>query len=535
MRLVGPVEEEGLGHRHVLVVEDDDDLRESVLELLIEAGYSVDACKDGKEALRLLRTGSHDLVVLDLVLPRMDGWEFRAAQKADRSISEVPVVVISGDDSPKAAAVHADVFVRKPFDAAEFLSAVERVLLARDRMRITLREEETQRLALLNSIAAGVGHEMNDPLSSASGNLELAGDALVRVRECFGSLQEASGTTGAATIHAAIERRLSSLEVHLRDARVGLERACLIAKNLQNLPQPPEDLRTSMRLTHVIEGAAAVAMGQIKHRATLVRSYDDSIVVRASEKRLRQVLLNLLVNAAQAVPPGQPQKHRVSIKTRRAGATAVIEVSDTGIGISKSLMPRLFQPFFTTTGNGEGTGLGLSICKQIVESHGGTIEVESEIGQGALFRVRLPTDTTAGRTEPERALDSTPEKVAPGARTCVWVLDDERLLAQSMGRMLTDVYDVVLPADARDVLNRLSAGERFDVLVCDIVMPGMNGVELHERLTESWPELARRMVFVSGGTFTDIAVEFVESAAHRCLAKPFTEAQLRNLVAQALG
>lgn len=533
MGLAGHVAENAV-NRRVLVVEDDDDLRESISDLLMEAGYSVDLCKDGKDALRKIRAAPHDLIILDLLLPQMDGWEFRAAQRADRSVSEIPVIVISGEDSPQATTIHANVFMRKPFDADDLIQTVERVLLTHDRMRLALYEAETQRLALLNTIAAGVGREMNDPLSSAMGSLQLAGDALLRLRENFTLLQQTPGTGYPATIFPGIDRRLSSLDAHLRDARAGLERANLIAKNLQYLPRPLDDQRSSVRLTDVIEGAVAIAMSQINHRATLVRSYDSSITVLACESRLRQVMLNLLVNAAQAIPPGQVQKHRISIKTRRVQNTAVIEVSDTGVGISEALMERVFEPFFTTTGEGEGTGLGLSICKQIVESHRGTIELQSELDRGAMFRVRLPLESNAGTSSP---VHSGTEKVGPDSatRACVWVLDDERLLANSMSRVLEDLYDVVLPQNAREVLERLAIGERFDVLVCDIMMPSMNGMELHERVSESWPELARRMVFVSGGAFADAAMEFAESVALRCLAKPFTGADLRELVARALG
>src|SRR5262249_30497966 len=155
-----------------------------------DAGYSVEVCRNGREALERLREDPADLVLLDLMMPVLDGWEFLAIQRADRSIADIPVVAISGDSSAKAAAVKAEKYLKKPFGSNELVAAVERVLLDKERKNLAAHLEETERLALLGSIAAGVGHEINNPLSFTMGNLELSEAAITAIRGELAELRE---------------------------------------------------------------------------------------------------------------------------------------------------------------------------------------------------------------------------------------------------------------------------------------------------------------------------------------------------------
>lgn len=525
------------GGLRILVAEDDDDISESVAEVLEDAGYSVDICRNGKEALDSLRGRPADLIVLDLMMPVMDGWEFRAIQRADRAIADIPVVVISADGSPKAAAVHAESYVKKPFAANELVSAVERVLLERERRNLAARLEETERLALLGTIAAGVGHEINNPLSFTLGNLELSETVISAIRTDLAELRQASPATDISDSLGVVSDKLDRLSVLLQDSRTGAERVRLIVRNLQSLSRRSEDRRVRLDIKKVIDSAISMVWSQIKSRAKLERLYSEGVEVSGDETRLGQVFLNLLVNAAQAIRETAPELNRIQVVVRKDGKRAIVEVRDSGTGMSQALRSRIFEPFFTTKGQGQGTGLGLSICRDIVEAHEGEISVESEPGLGSTFIVTLPL---YGDAELERSSDG-PRVVsshrrlrsARAARANVWIVDDDPLVAHAMSRMLGDTYDVLVTTGPQDVLDRIERGESFDALLCDVLMPDVGGLELSRRLAAAHPELAQRIVLMSGGAFTRDATDFPMEPDRLYLEKPFEEIDLRRIIERA--
>jgi signal transduction histidine kinase len=388
------------GVRRILLAEDDEDTSELVRSVLEEAGYSVETCRNGQEALDRLREDPADLVVLDLMMPVMDGWEFRALQRNDRSIAEIPVVVITADASAKAAAVHAESYVKKPFGAGDIVNAVERVLLERDRKALSSHLEETERLAQLGIIAAGVGHEINNPLSFTMGNLELSNALVSALKREVSSLRDFGSALDYSQTFANIDEKLDRLASLIRDGRTGAERVRLIVRNLQSLGRRSEDMRSRLDLRKVVDSAISIVWSQIKSRATLRRVYSDVLDVAGDETRLGQVFLNLLMNAAQAIHDATPETNLIVVTVRQESESAVVEIQDSGVGMSKAQEARAFEPFFTTKGQGEGTGLGLSISRDIVSAHGGEITVRSEPGQGSTFTVRLPvwTDTVHAAT-----------------------------------------------------------------------------------------------------------------------------------------
>ena len=377
------------GGRRILLAEDDEDISESVRGVLEGAGYSVERCRNGQEALDRLREDPADLVVLDLIMPVMDGWEFRALQRGDRSIADIPVVVITADGSAKAAAVHAESYVKKPFGANDLVNAVERVLLEKDRKAVASRLEETERLAQLGIIAAGVGHEVNNPLTFTMGNLELS-DALVAALKGEISSLRRLGVAPDASAVVRIDEKLDRLAALIQDGRTGAERVRLIVRNLQSLGRRSEDRRGRLDVREVVDSAISIVSSHIKSRATLKRVYTDVLDVAGDETRLGQVFLNLLMNAAQAIHDSSPDANTIVVTIRQESECAVVEIRDSGIGMSKAQEARAFEPFFTTKGHGEGTGLGLSISREIVNAHGGRITVRSEPGRGSTFTVRLP-------------------------------------------------------------------------------------------------------------------------------------------------
>jgi CheY-like chemotaxis protein len=217
--------------------------------------------------------------------------------------------------------------------------------------------------------------------------------------------------------------------------------------------------------------------------------------------------------------------------TTRTGLSGqvVIEVSDDGIGIAREHIDRIFDPFFTTKPFGVGTGLGLSICQRIVAQLGGTIEVHSELGRGSLFRVRLPA------ANDDRSITETPSSPpVPAERARVIVVDDEPALGRVLARALEDVHDVEASTSAKDVLARIVTGERFDVIVSDIMMPEMTGMDLYEQLRAAVPEQAARMVFLTGGAFTTSAREFLAKVSNPVVEKPLQRKDLLTVIAEVL-
>jgi CheY-like chemotaxis protein len=249
-------------------------------------------------------------------------------------------------------------------------------------------------------------------------------------------------------------------------------------------------------------------------------------VVAGNESRLGQVFLNLIINASQSIRDGAAEENEIRVVTSRdAAGRAVIEIRDTGAGMSAEELARIFEPFFTTKPIGVGTGLGLAICRNIVASMGGEITVESERGKGSVFRVSLP-----GLEAGHLALAPPPAEPAPPRRARILVVDDDPLVARAIRRMLSREHEVTVETSSRQALQRIEAGGRFDLVLCDVMMPQMGGPALHAELGRIAPEQAARVVFITGGAFTAAASEYLQRSGSRTLEKPFTPEELRGLL-----
>jgi CheY-like chemotaxis protein len=269
-----------------------------------------------------------------------------------------------------------------------------------------------------------------------------------------------------------------------------------------------------------------MAWNELRYRARVVESYGDTPPVQANEARLGQVFLNLIVNAAQAMPEGHVEEHTLRITTGVDGDGRVaIEIADTGAGMPPEVMARLFTPFFTTKPVGVGTGLGLAISHRIIANMGGTIEFTSEVGRGTSFRIVLPAAPGVVEEPPPPAV------VAPvGRRGRVLVVDDEPMILRAVHRILSVDHDVLIVDHAAEALDRINAGERFDVILCDLMMPQMSGMEFHEELGKLDPQHLSVLVFLTGGAFTARAREFLDQVRAPSIEKPFDPEALRLFV-----
>jgi PAS domain S-box-containing protein len=381
-----------------------------------------------------------------------------------------------------------------------------------ERVALQTRLLQADRLAALGTMAAGVAHEINNPLSYVMLNL----DGVAR--------KLAGGASDALS--------LDSLGEMLGEARRGAERVATIVRELRAVSRADAETRAAVDLAHVVRSAIRIGAHEIRHRARLSTSFSPVPAVWADAGRLEQVVLNLLLNAAQAMPEGRAQTNEIRVAVHPGqDATAVLEVADNGQGIPAEVVPRIFDPFFTTKPPGVGTGLGLSICHGIVTSLGGQITVQSEPGRGTVFRVALPT--TAEHGAGQSAQPVRPEAEAPGQRRArVLIVDDEVHIANTMRLLLSDDHDVVATTSAGDALGALR-GQQFDVIFCDLMMPGMSGFEFFERLREEQPGVERRVVFMTGGAATPTASAFLASVDNRRVEKPFSLGLLDFIVRQA--
>jgi CheY-like chemotaxis protein len=270
----------------------------------------------------------------------------------------------------------------------------------------------------------------------------------------------------------------------------------------------------------VCQAAMRIVSSDVRHRATIETEFsDDTPLVLANDSRLGQVMLNLIVNASQAMPDDRNSDlNRISIRTRRLPTGEVaIEVEDNGSGIPPEVVPRVFDPFFTTKPIGVGTGLGLSVCQGIITALGGRIELTSTAGRGSRFTVTL---ASAPPNDAASADNGTPRSAATSSR--VLVIDDEPMIRNVVARTLAaQGFSVDEAESGRDGLARAVGEARYDAILCDLMMPDLDGVALHRELTSKRPELAARMVFISGGAVTARTQEFLQTPGVVVLHKPF--------------
>jgi PAS domain S-box-containing protein len=371
----------------------------------------------------------------------------------------------------------------------------------------------SDRMASVGTLAAGVAHEINNPLAVVLGNLELA------VRDATAMSSEMNTSP-----------RLSDLQESLRDAKDAAQSVRQIVKDLKIFSRAEEDRRTAVDVHRVLESALRMAWTEIRHRARLVKIYGKVPCVDGNESRLGQVFLNLIVNAAQAIPEGHANDNEIRVSTGTdAAGRVVVEIRDTGLGMEQETLKKLFTPFFTTKPAGVGTGLGLVICERIVNGLGGEITVESHPGSGTSFKVVL----LAARGDDAEVL---PAAVPPPAvrRGHVLVIDDDKRFGALLCHVLSSEHDVDVFDSAKDALKqalkRLSAGQHYDVILCDMMMPVVSGMDFYKALREVAPDEADRIVFLTGGAFTARAREFLDQVPNMRFEKPLEIQDLRAVV-----
>jgi PAS domain S-box-containing protein len=366
---------------------------------------------------------------------------------------------------------------------------------------------ETERLAVVGSLAGGIAHEINNALTAS--------------RLSLGRL--ISFELARPTASAERQHRLELLQ----DAREGVSRVEHITRELRDFAGGEDAPAAVVDLRAIVDATMTLAAHEIRHRATLASHLEEVPPVLGREQALRQVFLNLLINAAQSMPEGAADHNRVEVRTRTdEHGNAVVEIEDTGRGIPAGALGRIFEPFFTTRPPGQGLGLGLSVCRDLVTEMGGRVAAESEVERGTRMRVVLPPAAPARR---DATAPPAPARVVSVHRR-ILIIDDDRPVAAAVALELSGDHDVVVAGSGREALEILRRDPAFDVILCDLMMPEMTGMDLFAWLQPIEPALAGRFVFMTGGAFTPRAERFLRETENPRLDKPFHPDELRRII-----
>lgn len=375
-----------------------------------------------------------------------------------------------------------------------------------ERKRLESDLAQAERLAAMGLIAAGVAHEVNNPLAAVLANLESAAHELAQHAPCGRAAED---------VKTALE---------------GVQRIRRISQALATFSRVEHGERERVEVHAAVEAAVTIATNEVRFRARLVKELGPVPPVAGTEGKLAQVVLNLLLNAAHAIPEGRADAHQVTVRTRLEGDFVVLEVEDSGAALAAEQRERIFEAFSITRRTGQGEGLGLAVTRNIVTSLGGAIEAHAGAERGARFTVRLPAarDARPPLTPPRPLQLPTPVPT----RGRVLLVDDEDSVRRSMARLLAREHEVVQAASGVAARELLQHDRAFDVILCDLMMPEVTGMELHAWLAEHDPALADRVVFISGGAFTPLASEYVERVKNLRLDKPFDPARLREVISE---
>ena len=457
---------------------------------------------------------------------------FDAALRDGSCLFEWTYRRVSGQDFPSSV-----LLTRTEVDGATFLQATVRDETEAKALRAAA--AQTDRLASMGMLAAGVAHEINNPLAYLLFNLESVMEDLPHLscawRNCIDQVVRRLGTEdgrelliGSTAAHSPA--LVDDIRSRLTDALEGAGRIKVIARDLGTFSRPESDQLSPIDVAMGAEIAISLAFNEIKYRARLVKDYGTVPMILGNEGRLSQVFLNLLVNAAQAISPGYRDQNEIRIRTWHDGTDVVAEVRDTGRGIPPADLPHVFEPFFSTKDIGTGSGLGLAISRSIVESFGGRIELTSELGRGTRCEVRLPAVRPQAHAEPatlERA-GSTPNDWER-----ILVVDDEPGIRHAITQILRD-HTVVTAASGNEARALIEADPAFALILCDVMMPSGTGIELHEWLAGAYPDLAGRVIFITGGTFAAQTTDYLQRIPNLRIDKPFDLKSFIKTVREAL-
>lgn len=513
----------------VYLVEDDDGEAALVERALRADDLVVTRFADLATVLDALGSSAPHVLLLDLSLPDSSGLDSLDAVTA--AAPTVPVVILTALED-EASALRAlrrgaqDYLVKSGFAGGGLLRAVRYAVERRRTEGLRARLLEADRLATVGQLAAGVANEISNPAAFLTANLSLMREDLSGLKDVLRAVRRRAaelGTETASSIDAILSRGkasriLEDADEMLDDSLAGLARIRSVVRDLKSFSRLDRSEVALVQLNEVVEAACTIAHNEIRYRARLEKQLRELPPIAADRAKLTQVLVNLLVYSAHSIVEGDADANRIELRTRHADGRLLIEIRDTGRPLREHETQRLFAPLLSTDQPPDSPGLGLSLAAEVVRQHGGELEARALPDGGNRYRLALPEVSDLRDLVPAPE----PEESASGPRRRYRVLlvDDDPLVRRSFRRLLASHCDVIEAEGGQAALELLEEDDRFDVVLCDIMMPRMDGVAFYERVVAEGSPLAEQFVFVSGGTFTRRTHEFVDSTGHIVLEKP---------------
>lgn len=486
--------------RSLLLVEDNAADTELVTVLLQGTRYVVTPVDTIARAELALADRTFHVVLLDLHVP--DAAPLEAVRRVSARSGGAAVLAITHSNADLAMdclSAGLQDFIRKSgMTTATLVRALDHAEVRARAAEVARRLELAERRATLGAIASYVGHEINNQVSLILSGLELASNDLRSIRSYLGGDQL-----------RVVEQVLGYLDDRIEAA----ERCGNIVRQLKLLGTPQDSAAPIAHVAAVVQRCVRTMDPMLSRNALVSLDLASCPPAAIEEHKLAQVLVNLLRNAAEAVEGAK--EHRIAVRLREVGGQVVVSVSDTGPGVPPDRMSSLFRPFFSSKAG--GTGVGLAVCAEIVTAAGGRITAESPSGAGATFTVTLPR--ARGATPPARRA---PISDPPPRRLRVLFVEDDGMLRRSVTMLLRRHHEVLEARDGREALEMLATPPPPDVIVCDLMMRGMDGVELYETICKDHPKLRSRFAFLTGGAFTDAARQLVDSQQVVVIQKPCT-------------
>lgn len=377
----------------------------------------------------------------------------------------------------------------------------------------------SSRLAAIGEIAAGIAHEVNNPAASTLTNLELLRSDIQKL-----AVEVHEPGRSVASLVTALEDFCREASESVRDSLEGIQRIAFIVKGLRGFARIDGDDVEQVDINEVVQTAYNLVRPQIRHAARVELRLTATAPLPASRGRLIQVVVNLLLNAAQAIEEGGGGT--IQVVTSNTSDGVALRVEDDGPGVAPAIAARIFDPFFTTKGVDRGTGLGLSVCADIIHRHRGTLRLRPGALKGACIEAAIPLATGLA---PQLAPRSSLPPSGPPLR--ILVVDDEVTLIRAYRRLLGRSHQVVASSGGEEALSILASDRNFDLILCDLMMPGTDGIDVYETLERLHPELIERLVFVTGGPTSARAQSFLRRPGIVFLDKPLSSAALAEFIA----
>ncbi len=544
----------------------EDDLFEEVpTKVLIPRLFTLDSAFQGQEALGMVRRAMNTdrpyaVAFVDVRMP--PGWDgLETVARIWKIEPRLQVVLCTAYSDHTWEDIHNIVspsdnllFLKKPFDVPEVRQLAHALATkwelmrdsekrmhelegkvaertqaladANERLRHEMNERaraenelrRAQRLEALGRLAAGIGHEINNPLTFMVAGLENA-------------RSEIDNQSGQ--LPPSVYRSVTEL---LDAATIGADRIAQIVRNIKLVARPTDQTLDAVNVASVLDLSLKIVSHEISEDIRITTAMAPKMpLVLGKRVAIEQVFVNLIKNAAQALEEKSrrytaelSQTGKIEVRTYEDGDYVVVDIADNGPGIAPEYISRIFDPFFTTKSVDRGTGLGLSICQTIIKQLGGHIEAHSTLGRGTIMRVKLPA-LHVGNREVTRDTEPPPADVERGT---ILVVDDEPLVLRVILQALRD-HEVVGVTSGRAAMSRIGA-QGFDLILCDLMMPGMSGMDIYHRVKDEHPGLEERIVFITGGSLFDEVREFLTQVPNISIEKPIEPTRLSAKVAKLL-